>query len=120
MASPERRRAPRVRTYRPVRLQFSGTARLLETLTKDLSSGGLRCLSPVSVPVASDLRVELVTFGGEAPLALAGQAVWFRTIPYSDQFELGIAFKELPQDTTSRLSGCLQRLSKGRLTPTSV
>ena len=120
MTSEERRRAPRIRTYRPVRLHMPGGPKVVETLTKDLASGGVRCLSPVSVPVASELQVELVLSSGEEPLAIKTQTVWFRTIPYSDQFELGMAFRDVSPASMRRLSGYLQCLSQTRHTSTSV
>ncbi len=83
----------------------------METLTKDLSSAGMRCLSPVSLPVGSELSAELVTASGQEPIVLKAQAVWFRTIPYSDQFELGISFREVGPDSMRRLSGCLKGVS---------
>ncbi len=107
----ERRRSPRVRAYRPVRLLHSHTPQVVETLTKDLAVGGLRCVSPTVFPVSTELTVELALSTRDEPLTVRGQLVWFRTIPYSEQFDLGIAFRDLPQPYIRRLSGYLANIS---------
>ena len=107
----ERRRTPRIRAYHPVRLQRPGTAPVVETLTKDLSSAGLRCLSSTWFPVTSDLHVELVLASGAAPITIRGKAAWFGMIPHSDQLELGISFQEIDPADKRRLSAYLDRVS---------
>ena len=111
----ERRKAQRTRTYRPVRLRIPGTLHVIETLTRDLTADGMRCLSPSVVPVDTDVEIELKVAAGEE-LVFRGQAVWFRTIPESEQFDLGISFHDIPTRDKRRLSACLDRLSR-HLTP---
>lgn len=107
----ERRRTSRLRIYRPVRLHAFVDRPAIETLTKDLAMGGLRCLSPIEFPVSTELTVEFQLAGGEEPVTVRGRMAWFRTIPYSDQFELGIAFLQPSQVTIRRLSGYLDHLA---------
>jgi hypothetical protein len=101
---PERRRAIRHRAYRPVRLQVGGEGQAIETLTKDLSTEGLRCVCPRPVPVASPVAVELMLGSGHEPVLLRGQAMWFQSISDSEQFELGLRFTEVSDQTRRRLS----------------
>ena len=103
----ERRRTPRVQAYHPVRLHRPGNPLIVETLTKDLALGGLRCLSHTVFPVSSEFDLELTLGATEAPLPLKGKAMWFRTIPQSEQFDLGIAFIELSPNIQRRLSAYL-------------
>ncbi len=107
----ERRITPRVRAYRPVRLQKPGSPHVVETLSKDLALGGLRCLSPALFPVSTEVSVELVLSSGDEPLSARGKTVWFQTIPQSEQFDLGIAFTDLQPRIKRRLSAYLERLS---------
>ena len=100
----DRRNTPRFRAYRPVRIQRPGASQIIETLTKDLGIGGLRCVSPTLFPVSTEVSVELVLSTGEEPFIVRGRAIWFRTIPHSEQFDLGIAFLELPAQNKRRLS----------------
>lgn len=108
--SAERRHAIRHRTYLPLRFQPDGKTAAVETLTKDLSLGGLRCMSPTPVPVAMDTRLELVLATAQEPLALRATVRWFRSLPYSDQFELGVAFQSLSPQSARRLSTYIDRI----------
>ena len=108
----ERRATPRIRAYRPVRIHPSGNSRVIETLTKDVSEGGLCCLSPVALPVSSEITLELILSTGQEPLIIQGKTAWFRTIPESDQFDIGISFAEVPQAQQRHLSTYLDHLSK--------
>ena len=107
----ERRTTARIRTYRPLRLQRSQAPGIVETLTKDLAPGGLRCLSSTLVPVATEVDVELVLSRGEEPVIARGRAVWFRMIPESEQFDIGIEFLDLDPQSKRRLSVYIDRLS---------
>ena len=109
MMKPERRRSQRIRTYQPVRLQPIHSPHSIDTLTKDVSLHGLRCLSEQILPVATELSVELSTVDG--PLAARGKAAWFHMLPYSDQVEVGIAFTDVSPQNLQRLSAYLDRLS---------
>ena len=104
----ERRAHPRLRVYYPVRLYPAHSMRVVETLTKDLAVGGFRSLSATVLPVASELRVELVLPQGREPIMAKGRAVWFRSIPESEQFDVGIVFSGLSETDKRRLSVCLQ------------
>ena len=105
----ERRVTPRHRAYRPVRLRQPGGIPFVETLTKDLAGGGLRCLTPMPLPVATTLTVE-IGISAEEPLEVRGRTAWLRLIPHSEQFDLGIAFMEMSPQSKRRLSAYLSRL----------
>lgn len=113
--SAERRHSIRYRAYLPLRVQPSGEAGAVETLTKDLSMDGLRCMSPKPAPVASDTRLELMLATAQEPLALRAVVRWFRSMPYSDQFELGLAFEHVSPQSARRLSTYLGRIGGNSL-----
>lgn len=113
----ERRTTPRIRTYRPVRVQGQTTPRVLETLTKDIALGGLRCLSPTVFPVSAPLQLEVTLGAGEEPLTVRGRAAWFRTLPDGDQYDLGVVFVDLSEQDKLRLSAYLSRLSQQAVAP---
>lgn len=109
----ERRQAPRIPLYLPIQFrQRSGELQVIETLIKDLSVGGLRCVSPAALPPAVEVSVELPLVAGEEPLTAGGRVVWVQPIPQSEQFELGIAFLSLAPETKRRLSTYLERCSR--------
>ena len=107
----ERRNSQRVRAYLPVRLRTPASPQPIETLTKDLGAGGLRCLSPIACPVSTEIGLELVLATDDEPIAVRGKTTWFRTIPESDQFDFGIAFLDLSQQNKRRLSVYLDRFA---------
>ncbi|MBI2104885.1 MAG: PilZ domain-containing protein [Candidatus Omnitrophica bacterium] len=104
----ERRAHPRLRVYYPVRLYPWRSTRMVETLTKDLGIGGCRSLSATVLPVDSEVRVELMLPQGREPIVAKGRTVWFRAIPESEQFDVGIIFSDLSNGDKRRLSACLQ------------
>ena len=108
----ERRATSRIRAYRPVRLHQPGNTRIVETLTKDLSEQGICCLSPVALPVASDINLELVLSSGQEPITIRGKTAWFRTVAESEQFDLGIHFVEVSPSDKRRLSSYLAHLNQ--------
>ena len=107
----DRRNTPRFRAYRPVRIQRPGALQIVETLTKDLGTGGLRCISPTLFPVSTEVSVELVLSTGEEPFSVRGRMVWFRMIPHSEQVDLGIEFIELEDQDKRRLSAYMDYLA---------
>jgi hypothetical protein len=110
--SDERRSSARVRAYRPVRLHLPRSPRLLETLSKDISIGGICCLSGSAFPVSTGLNVEVILSTGQGPITARGRTAWFRTIPHSEQFDLGISFTEIHEEDKRRLSAYLGRLAE--------
>lgn len=104
----ERRKTPRVRCVLPVRLYPHGETKVIQTLTKDVSIGGLRCLSPISKPVATPLSVELDVGRGKMILQLRAKTAWFQEVPHGDQFYLGITFDELSERNRLLLSRYLE------------
>ena len=107
----ERRSQPRTRAYLPVRLHKTSSPQLVETLTKDVGLGGIRCLSPTLFPVSTEVTVELVLSTGQEPLTMRGRTAWFSMIPESEQFDLGISFFELQPHHQRRLSTFLELLA---------
>lgn len=108
----ERRAHPRLRVYHPVRLHRPGVPQMVETLTKDMSAGGIQCLSSTLFPVSTDVEVELILMNGEGPFTARGQTRWFRMIANSDQFDVGISFLDLSPQNKRRLSAYLDLLTR--------
>ena len=112
MVATDRRTSSRLRAYRPVQLrQPGGGLPPVETLTKDVGTGGLKCLSAILIPVSTEMRVHLVLSTGDDPLEVRGKAAWLREVPESEQFEIGITFLDVSPQTKRRLSVYLERLS---------
>ena len=112
--SQERRRSPRIRCVLPVRLYPQGEAKVIQTLTKDIGLGGMKCLTPTPRPIATNLTVELALGSGKEILSLRAQTVWFQEVPKSDQFYLGVVFKDLPEEHRRRLSRYIQSIASSQ------
>ncbi len=107
----ERRRFLRLPCLLPVRIVPRGEHRAIETLTKTVSLGGLKCISPVERPVSTPVTVELSIGPGREPILLQGHVAWFEGLPHTDQFHLGIAFDGLDDRMLVHLSRYLDRIS---------
>lgn len=107
----DKRQVPRYRVYQPVRLHRPGSPQVMETLTKDLSAGGLRCITQTVLPVSTEVTLELVLAPGQEPLVARGRTMWFRSIPDSEQFDAGFAFTEINPINKRHLSAYLERLA---------
>ena len=119
MTVQERRRFPRIGCMLPVRLYPRDNSKVIETLTKDLGQGGLRCLSPSARTVSSLVSLEITLGPGEKPLSFHARIVWVEMVPNSRQFYLGLAFHDLSDDATERLSSYIDKVSS-HLTPSHV
>ena len=108
----ERRAFPRYRLHQPVRLCHSSAPvpQNIDTLLNDLSEGGLCCLSPHMVPCATALQVELPLEDGQGPVHIEGRAAWCRSISHSEQYVLGVAFRQVAAHDQRRLATFLHRL----------
>lgn len=94
----ERRRYPRLHSYLPIRFYPAGSPRYLDTLTKDLSVGGVRVVTDLFLPTASDVVVELPLYRNTAPIYSRAKVMWTQHIRYSDQYQVGLEFLELPPE----------------------
>jgi hypothetical protein len=110
MPPSERRSAPRLRLYLPIRLHEGGRL-VAETLCKDIGMGGLRCVSPKMIAVGKEVRLEVSLPQGREVISCTGRTVWVQVLPESDQFDLGISFHDVPEKTKRLMSTCFERCS---------
>lgn len=94
----ERRQVPRVRTYLPIRIQPPAGGAAVETLTRDISHRGVRCLAPAAIAARTPVRIDLTLPIRRSVVTLSGQTQWLRELPHSDQFEVGIVFVSEPPE----------------------
>lgn len=108
MVTQERRSAGRVRAFQPVRLTRLGHQHVIESLTKDLSPNGAKCLSTTLFPLASELTLELGLGPGQGLVNVRGRVIWFQVRPESEQFDLGVQFLGMSPEDKRRLSTYLE------------
>lgn len=107
----ERRAVPRLQCYLPVRLFLVGQHRVIQTLTKDLGLGGMRCLSPVVTPSSTPLSLDITLGWGQRPVSIRAQVVWVKEVPHSEQFQVGLVFQDISEEDTKLLSTYLTKIS---------
>ena len=76
----------------------------INALTKDISPGGVRIMSSVSLEAGTRVRLEIVLSGRRRLITVNGVVRWSRNIYEEDLFEMGVEFAGLsPEDRLSLL-----------------
>jgi c-di-GMP-binding flagellar brake protein YcgR len=70
-------------------------ATTINALTRDISPGGVRIMSRVSLPVGTLLRLEIALGQSRKLINPTGIVRWVRSVSEPDLFELGIEFKNI-------------------------
>ncbi|MBU1044930.1 MAG: PilZ domain-containing protein [Candidatus Omnitrophica bacterium] len=94
----ERRKFVRMYSDFPVQLKYmkpNTPIQIHNSLSQDLSEGGLQISSYYFYPVNSQMIVELQLNADTVPIKTVGKVVWVEQLPYQDVFKLGIEFSEL-------------------------
>ncbi|MBU1087958.1 MAG: PilZ domain-containing protein [Candidatus Omnitrophica bacterium] len=94
----ERRKFVRVYSDFPVQLRYmkpNAPIQVHNSLSQDLSEGGMQLSSFYFYPVHSKMMVELFLNKDVAPIKTVGKVVWVEQLPYQDIFKVGIKFSEL-------------------------
>ena len=92
----------------PVRFMATGSQQPIETLSKNISLGGIMCLSPRRLAVLSPISMEMPLGRARQPLVAQGLVRWVQEIPDSQQYFVGITFLGLDQQDTAHLSRYIQ------------
>jgi hypothetical protein len=105
----ERRISARVPCILPLRFVLAGQSPV-ETLTKNVSIGGMKCLSGIKLKPLHPVSLELLLGNGRLPLVAQGMVRWVHEVPDGQQYFVGITFLGLDDDERIRLSRYLDRI----------
>ncbi len=111
----ERRKSQRIITYLPVRLRLQGSGRYLETLTKDVSMGGIRCMVEGQPAVNEPVVMEVPLYKEVLPIQTQARVAWVQSASSKQQSMVGVSFDDLSPADRLALEEYLERLS---ITPT--
>jgi hypothetical protein len=76
----------------------------INSLTKDISPGGVRIMTHVRIPEGTRLLLEIVLSRRRKRIRVNGVVRWARSVYEDDLFEMGVEFTGLtPQDRMSLL-----------------
>jgi len=73
------------------------------TLSKDISEGGLQLSSFYFYPVNSRILMEVYLSGDSEPVKTVGKVVWVEQLPYQDRYKVGIEFSDLDEEGRGHL-----------------
>ncbi|NQT90327.1 MAG: PilZ domain-containing protein [Candidatus Omnitrophica bacterium] len=107
----ERRRFPRVGARVP--LQFKDIQRTIETysgtLTKDISTGGVRFTSNEFLSIFTRLLVEASVPSFSRPIKAISKVAWIRKIPRSSQYDVGVQFMDMTEEDKKQLGSFISK-----------
>ena len=106
----DRRQFPRIATYLPVRVRLPRTGRYLQTLTKDVSVGGMRCMVEGQPAINDMVMMELPLYKEVMPLHTRASVAWVRPIT-AGQSVVGVRFGELTAAERAALTAYLEQLT---------
>ena len=108
--SDERRKFTRVNTYLPVRLRVERSGRYVETLARNVSIGGVRCLVEGRPAVDEFLALELPLYKEVMPIQIQGRVAWVQPLSSPTQSIVGINFDTLTPSESRALADYLSHL----------
>ena len=106
----ERRKFSRVNTYLPVRIRLERNGRYVETLAKNVSVGGLRCVVAGNIAVDDPVALELPLFKEAMPIQTPAKVAWVQSMVPATQCIVGLRFNELSTADREALAYYLEKL----------
>jgi len=97
----EKRQFPRIRLSAPVRYQIRGYPGFNDTLSRDISLGGVSFGNNKFIPPQTTVAVEINILS--RILRTIGRVTWSSPIPHSDKYRSGVEFLELAPAESSYL-----------------
>jgi len=98
----EKRRFPRIRLKAPVRFQVRGQPEFDNSLTQDISVGGMCFTNEKFIAPQTNLMLEISIFS--RLLNPVGRVAWVNPIGHSNRYRLGVEFIELDAENKNFLA----------------
>ncbi len=92
LAYEEKRSFPRIRLHTPLHYQIRGSAESNNTISDDISVGGIGCKNSRFIPSKTPLNLEINVLS--RILRPVGIVSWSSPMSHSDRYRLGIEFAE--------------------------
>lgn len=110
----EKRKYPRVKTHIPVRirkLRDGMTAEGESSITKNLSTGGIRYRTAEFISMACRLILELDIPMFTKPVKAISKVTWIRKMPSGEDYEVGNHFLEMSKEDKELVSEYVDSLN---------
>ena len=110
----ERRRYKRIDSALAVRYRNlrANNSPIEESLTKNISEGGVCFNSNEFISLACRLIVEITLPTTPKPIKAISKIAWIRKLPSSDQYQVGNHFLEIGKEDKDRISGFITQVMK--------
>ncbi|MCM8800821.1 MAG: PilZ domain-containing protein [Candidatus Omnitrophica bacterium] len=102
----ERRRFLRVNFKQPLRYQVLGLGVLKNTITEDISLGGIGFINEEFIPTGTVIKLGFNVF--LSYIEVLGKIVWVQLVPYSDRYRFGVEFRNLDLKANKSISDFLE------------
>ncbi|MBU2541200.1 MAG: PilZ domain-containing protein [Candidatus Omnitrophica bacterium] len=113
-ANIERRKHKRLNKRFPVHFRIKTTNKYGDTLSCDVSGGGIRVMIQNFIAPKTDFMLEFSINDFFQIISAVGKVVWTKKVPHSDRYQLGIEFKEIPSKVkeviTQFIEDCFSKL----------
>ena len=98
----DKRSSPRVTFRTPLRYQVRGTPELKETISENISAGGIGFINSGFIVPQTLVMLEISVLS--RVLRSVGRIAWASSVSHSEKYRLGVEFVELPvrQDPPQR------------------
>ena len=94
----------------PVRMRLEPSGRYVETLAKDVSAGGLRCVIEEQLGEHDPVNLELPLFKESLPIETRAKVAWVQQATPATQCIVGLSFDPLSPADRLALTHYLERL----------
>lgn len=91
----ERRKYKRLNTRIPVHFKVKATNKFGDTLSCDISGGGLRVMLENFIAPNTDFMLEFTITDLFQIITAVGRVVWTKKMPHCERYQLGLEFKEI-------------------------
>jgi c-di-GMP-binding flagellar brake protein YcgR len=110
----ERRKYVRMPEKTEISYNIVPTKVMGQYTTSDISQGGIRFLVHHFVPKDSHLKVNITFPTTNVMIEALVRLVWIREVPYSNSYEIGVQFIDIPQKAADHLLGYIKYLVSKR------
>lgn len=108
----ERRRFQRIDSHLPVRYRNLKTTTVpSDSLTNDISEGGIRFNTGEFISLACRLVVEITIPTVQRPIKAISKVAWIRKTSSGDEYELGNQFLEISKEDRALITDYVNRIS---------
>jgi len=91
----ERRQFRRIKTSSPIEYRFLNSGRFTNSVTCDISEGGISFIVDGPVPIGTHLHFEVKLKNRPQPIYGIAKITWATKEPYSSRYRIGLEFTEI-------------------------